>query len=120
MARYAVVVHTGHSSLTNQLYDSTLKFLLDPRTPIDRKLYDDMIAWATDIAETSFADLDSIHQYMIDSVSTPGAITLCATAFKNKWASNKANAFPLDDRQIYAAVTNFLVQKITYQAQGVK
>lgn len=47
----------------------------------------------------------------------PGAIQLCATAFQQKWATNRQNAFPVDDRQVYNPVNAFLNQKVMYQVR---
>ena len=32
--------------------------------------------------------------------TTPGAISLCGSAFQEKWASVRSSAFPFDDRQV--------------------
>ena len=110
---------TGDSSLTSRLGDATLQVLGNPLIPVNQNLYDELLAWAADVRDNVFSDLQSIHAYMTDS-TIPGAITLCSTAFKSKWASNRAEAFPVDDRQYYYPITTYLSEKMTFQSQGVK
>lgn len=50
----------------------------------------------------------------------PGAISLCSSAFQQKWASEKESAFPFDDRQYFGPITAFLIEKTTYQANGIR
>ena len=110
---------TGDSSLTNRLRDATLQVLNNAHTPVNQNLYDELLAWAADVRDNVFSDLESINRYMLDS-TIPGAISLCATAFKSKWASNRAEAFPMDDRQYYYPITTYLSEKLTFQSQAVK
>ena len=52
--------------------------------------------------------------------TVPGAISLCSSAFQQKWASEKGSAVPFDDRQYFGTITAFLVAKATYQANGIR
>lgn len=91
-------MNTGEGSLAKRLSATAINFLEKPARPLDRDVYDEALAWARDVRDTTYADLDSIHAYMVDS-TTPGALTLCSTAFYSKWANNRASAYPFDDRQ---------------------
>lgn len=77
--------------------------------------YDEILIWARAVQHTAYADATSINDLMVDSY-VPGAISLCSIALKNKWANDRKNAFPVDDRQYYYPITGFLTQKVNYQA----
>lgn len=109
----------GDSSLTSKLSRATVQFLEEPTTPADRRLYDEAVAWARDVRDTVYSDLDSIHNYMVDT-TVPGALSLCSTAFYSKWANNRGSAFPFDDRQLFYPITSFLLQKTLYQVNGMQ
>jgi len=112
-------IQTGESSVAKRLSTTALNFLGSPTSPLDRDVYAEALAWARDVRDTTYADLDSIHGYMVDS-TTPGALTLCSTAFYSKWANNRGSAFPFDDRQYFFPITNFLIQKTLYQVNGMQ
>ena len=113
------IVTLGESSLSSKLSRATSQFLQEPTTPAQRHLYDEALAWAEDVHQTVHSDLDSIHTYMVDS-TTPGALSLCSTAFTSKWANNRGSAFPFDDRQLFYPITSFILQKILYQVNGMR
>jgi hypothetical protein len=81
---------TGKTSLSNRLGDHTRRFLADPTTASDRSIYDEALAWAREVFDTAYSDLDSIHGYMVDS-TVPGALTLCSKAFYSKWANARGS-----------------------------
>ena len=109
----------GDSLLSSKLRNNIGALVENPTTALDQATYSQVLKWAEDVRDTVYADLDSIHAYMVGT-TTPGALTLCSTAFKAKWATNRANAFPFDDRQYFYPITNFLVQKTFYQVNGIQ
>ena len=93
----------------------------NPLTPYDQAFYDRLLQWSQDVINTLPADLDSIHNLLVDSpMGVPGALTLCASAFQQKWASDRGNAFPLDDRQYFNNIRYYLSTRQLYQSFAVR
>lgn len=80
----------GESSLSGILGDVARRFLADPTTMLDRRIYEEALSWAREVYETAYSDLDSIHGYMVDT-TTPGALRLCSTAFYSKWTNARGS-----------------------------
>lgn len=71
----------GQSSLSSASYNSLLNYFSGLDAYYAREGYDSSIKWAGEVRDTVYADLDSIHEALIDS-STPGALSLCSSAFQ--------------------------------------
>jgi hypothetical protein len=91
----------------------------DTTAKIPQELQSDLLSWAKEVEYTAYSDITAMDSYLMDS-TTPGALSLCSSAFTSKWSNSRGNAFPFDDRQYYYPIMNFLSQKILYQANGMK
>lgn len=112
---YRVAAYTtGGTSLMAVMRSVIPQFLNNPLTKFQQSLYDDILLWARTVQETAYADLDSIHNLMISSI-TPGLISMCSTSL-----IQRNQPLPFDDRQYYSPVFGLLMQKLMYQAQGLQ
>lgn len=70
---YCPYDHLGDSSLSSRLQDQAGLFLGNPKTPLDQSIFDDLLSWAKQVKDTAYADMDSIHNYLVDT-TTPGKL----------------------------------------------
>ena len=111
----------GDNSIMSTLQRHAIDVLANPLTPYDQSLYDTLLRWSKTVTDTLPADIDSLHKLLLDSpTGVPGAINLCASAFQQKWATDQGGAFPLDDRQYFNTVNNFMLGKIIIQTNTIR
>lgn len=87
----------------------------------DTALHAKRISWATRVAgeRQVKAILDNVHRLLVDgSGGLQGAIPTCGKAFLDMFRADKP--FPLDDRQYYNPMIQYMADRISHQSHGVR
>ena len=68
---YCTYYSLGDSSISNLLQGAAQDILGNPKSPLNQEILQQILSWALEVQGTASADLDSLHNFMVDT-TTPG------------------------------------------------